>query len=63
MVFKWNSITTHNKIKFNEHSTTIKSNCRNVKHKDRLFANGILVSKEVKKKKIYCGYAKTENNT
>lgn len=52
MVFNWNSITAHNKIKFNEHSTTTKSNCRNVKHKDRLFANGILVSKVKKNKNI-----------
>jgi len=52
MVFKRNSITANNKIKLNEHGTTIKSNCRNVKHKARLFANSILASISGKLKKL-----------
>lgn len=34
----------NNKTKLKGHGTTVKSKCRNVKHEDRLFANGILVS-------------------
>jgi len=44
MVFKQNSMTANNKIKLNEHGTTMKSDCRNVNHKARLFANGISAS-------------------
>jgi len=58
MGFKQNSITANNKIKLNGHGTTIKSNCRNVKHKARLLAKGILASISGKLKKTIAAMPK-----